>query len=298
MVQWMKVWLLVGCVAASGCLEVVAEPGDLADAGDSGVGDGGLVSPQVDAGSADAGSDAGQAALDGGGEDGGVEDAGAWDAGLVDAGVADAGPVDAGVADAGADDAGVADGGALDAGGPPCSVSEPCVASDYRYEQSPDCGTYCYYDEPHNVAVNGPGQGGNPSGFGVYAPGQLVDGLRGHPDYTVNMASAWVGWLYRDASIVFRFPIARSFSALRVGLNNHATGGVYAPSEIQIQFSDDDVTFGMPWVFRRSGGTLPMVAVGTRGDVTLPVPGATGRFIRVTLVYSSTWTMVDEVEFL
>jgi hypothetical protein len=284
-------------LALAACLEPVAEPGD------AGLDGGPIDSGVTQAGSADGGAADGGPSEDGGGIDSGLLDAGAndggeVDAGAPDAGAPDAGAPDAGALDAGALDAGASDAGAPDAGGPPCSASNPCLATDYRLEQSPDCGTYCYLDELHNVAMNGPGQGSNPAGYDAYAPGQLIDGLRGDPDYTVNMGAAWVGWLYRNASIVFRFSSGRTFSGLRVGVNNHATGGIYAPSEIHVQLSDDDQAFGAPYVFRRASGTLPMVPVGSRGDVLLSLPNPSGRFVRVTLVYSSTWTMIDEVEFL
>ena len=38
-----------------------------------------------------------------------------------------------------------------------CSVSNPCIPTGYKFEVSPDCGTYCYYDVTHNVAINGAG---------------------------------------------------------------------------------------------------------------------------------------------
>jgi hypothetical protein len=275
-----------GVVADSGVDPGVADAGEL-DAGtpDAGELDGGTP----DAGEFDAGTpDAGE--LDAGGFDAGEFDAGALDAGQFDAGTPDAGEPDAGEIDAGELDAGV-----FDAGAPMCSGSDPCVASDYRFEQAPDCGSYCYYDEAHNLALNG--SSANPAGFNLYARGQLLDGVRGNPDYTLNMGLDWVGWLYRDASVVFRFPSTRHFNVVCVGANNHSTGGINAPSEVQIQFSEDDVNWGMPYVYRRSMGNLPTIAPGTRGDWLLVTPGAEGRFIRVTLYYSASWTMVDEFEF-
>ncbi|MDP1822171.1 MAG: hypothetical protein Q8L48_02985 [Archangium sp.] len=223
------------------------------------------------------------------------------DNGPDDGGGLEAGTPDASAGDAGGHDAGVPDAGVPDAGAPRCSATNPCAAIGYKFEQSPDCGTFCYYDEPHNIAVNGAGQEQNPANFNQYALGQLVDGVRGNPDWTVNGGNgpgyAWVGWLYRDATVVFQFAETREFSAVTVGLNNHGTGAVYAPSEIGVELGDDGVTFGAPWTFRRADSTLPPVAIGTRGDVRLPVPGATGKFVRVTVVYSAAWSMVDEFGF-
>ena len=308
---------LLSCVCVSACLDPVPENFDAGvDAGqqlastDGGAMDLGLADSGVtDAGFTDAGEvDAG--VLDAGLPDASVPDAGLPDAGLPDAGVPDASVPDAGVPDAGDVDAGVADSGVPDsghlggpdagvpdAGPPPCSTLDPCVASDYRFEESPDCGTYCYYDELHNIAVNGPGQGNNPAGFSLYATGQLLDGVRGDPNYLAAMGYHWVGWLYRDAHVVFRFPTARQFNSVRIGLNNHATGGINSPSEVHVQFSDDGVTFGRAFEFRRASGTLPIITPGTRDDVLLYTPGGAGRFIRLTLIYSAAWTMIDELEF-
>ncbi len=207
-------------------------------------------------------------------------------------------------ADAGRFDAGRFDAGGFDAGPPACSASSPCLATGYKFEQPPECGVFCYYDEAHNIAVNGSGQGQNPAGFSQYALGQLVDGIRGNPDWTVNMGAGpgheWVGWLSRDANLVFQFDTVRSFAAVSLGINNHGTGAVHAPSEIFVEFGDDGVLFGTPYVFRRSDGTLPPLPMGTRCDVALPVPAAHGRFIRLTLVFSApsaAWSMVDEFAF-
>jgi hypothetical protein len=313
---------ILSCLCLSACLNVVPEERDSGQkmtstdggANDSGVVDAGIADAgefdagtpdagELDAGTPDAGEldagtppDAGDfdaGAPDAGEFDAGTPDAGEFDAGS-DAGEIDAGDFDAGELDAGDFDAGF-DAGVFDAGPPPCTGVDPCIASDYRFEQAPDCGSFCYYDEAHNLAVRG--QANDPSGFAQYARGQLLDGVRGNPDYLVNMGADWVGWLYRDANLIFRFPTARQFNVICIGVNNHGTGGINSPSEVQIQFSDDDVTFGMPYVFRRSMGTLPVIPPGTRADWLLVTPGAQGRYVRITLVYSAAWTMVDEFEF-
>ncbi len=278
----------VDCGPGISCINSVCT-----DARDSGFADAGFA----DAGFVDAGF------VDAGFVDAGFVDAGGFDAGGFDAGGFDAGGFDAGGFDAGDFDAGGFDGG-VDAGPPGCSPATPCLASGYKFEQSPQCGLFCYYDEAHNIAVNGPGQGQNPAGFSQYALGQLTDGIRGNPDWIVNTGAGpgheWVGWLSRDANIVFRFDEPRAFTTVIMGINNHGTGAVYAPSEIRVEFGDDGVLFDAPYVFRRSDGTLPLVPMGTRGDVALPVPAARGRSIRVTLVYSSpsaAWSMVDEFAF-
>ncbi|MDP2269804.1 MAG: hypothetical protein Q8K32_03665, partial [Archangium sp.] len=224
-----------------------------------------------------------------------------FDAGGFDAGGFDAGGFDAGGFDAGGFDAGGFDAGGFDAGASRCSASTPCLATGYRFELAPECGVFCYYDEAHNIAINGPGQSQNTAGYDQYASGQLLDGARGNSDWSFNSGSGpgfeWVGWLYRDAAIVFQFPTTNEFSAVRVGLNNQGNGAVYVPSEIRVQFGDDGVTFGSTYFFRRADGSLPPTPLGTRTDVRLVVPGGTGRFIRVTLMNATAWSMVDEVVF-
>ncbi len=233
--------------------------------------------------------------------DGGIGGGGGVDAGPRDSGVFDAGEFDAGGLDGGAFDGGMFDGGPVDAGAPRCTPANTCLPTGYKFEQVSNCGTFCYHDEAHNIAINGSGQGQNTTGFDQYALGQLLDGIRGNADWTVNTGAGsgfeWVGWLYRDASVIFRFGTQREFIAVTVGINNHGTGAVYAPSEIRVQLGDDGVTFGVAYTFRRSDGSLPAVPLGTRQDVSLAVPGASGRFVRITLVYSAAWTMVDEFAF-
>ena len=56
----------------------------------------------------------------------------------------------------------------------------------------------------------------------------------------------------------------RLFTTVMVGINNHGTGAVFAPTEIRVEFGDDGVLFATPYVFRRSDGTLPLVAMGIR----------------------------------
>lgn len=295
-------WSDLDCGADMTCVDSRCSP-SLAvqsDAGrvtvDAGYRDAGTVdSGAPDAAVSDAGPiDAGQ--FDAGPSDAGPSDAGSFDAGQIDAGAFDAGAFDAGQPDAGPIDAGV-DAGVFDAGPPPCSTMSPCLPTGYKFELSPECGVFCYYDEAHNLAINGPGQGQNPAGFGQYASGQLLDGVRGSPDWTVNNGFEWVGWLYREAGIVFQFATSRAFSSVRVGVNNRGNGAVIVPPEIRVQFGDDGVNFGGAYTFRSADGTLPPVPLGARLDVTLPLAGAAGRFVRFTLVNPSAWSMVDEFEF-
>ncbi|MFZ5441975.1 MAG: hypothetical protein ACOZQL_18360 [Myxococcota bacterium] len=136
------------------------------------------------------------------------------------------------------------------------------MPTGYKFELAPECGSFCYYDEAHNVAINGPGQEQNTAGFDQYASGQLLDGVRGNPDWAVNVGFEWVGWLYRDATIVFQFAALRSFSFVRLGLNNRGNGTVAAPPEIRVQFSDDGVNVRGTYTFRSADRTLPMVPLG------------------------------------
>lgn len=268
-----RVWPMVGGLVLAGCLNPVEEVECTTDV-DCGH-DMSCVASRCAPSARQ--QDAGHASVDGGSHDGGTADSGAADAAVSDAGAFDA--------------------GTFDAGPPRCSTTNPCLPTGYKFELAPECGVFCYYDEAHNLAMNGPGQGQNPAGFAQYASGQLLDGVRGNADWTVNAGFEWVGWLYRDASIVFRLATSHEFSAVSVGFNNRGSGTVSVPPEIRIQFGDDGVTFGSAFTFRSADGTLPSVPVGIRQDVVLAVAGATGRFIRVTLVNPSAWSMVDEFEF-
>lgn len=177
-----------------------------------------------------------------------------------------------------------------------CTASDPCLASAYKFEDQPECGSFCYYDEPHNLAVSG--QETNSTGFSQFGPGQLLDGVRGNADWMVNQGHEWVGWLLVDGHVVFRFTKKRDFSAVRVGLNNHGTGAAAQPSEVRLEFGDDGSTFGPARSFRLTDGSLMAVPIGERADVRLPVTGAAGQYVRCTLVHAAgSWSLLDEVTF-
>jgi hypothetical protein len=176
-----------------------------------------------------------------------------------------------------------------------------CGLTLYRFNFPTDCGAYCYHDEPHNIAINGPGQGNNTAGYNKFDGGQLTDGVKGTDDWSANLgkgnAYEWVGFVSKQAQIDFQFPKPRSLALVRLGLDNFINGGVYQPPEVRVSFSDDGVTFTTPLVFKVSDGTMPAIPGGKRGDITLKFPAVTAQYIAVRFFNGSVWTFVDEVLF-
>ncbi len=173
-----------------------------------------------------------------------------------------------------------------------------CGPAESRFNIAPHCGSYCYYDEPHNVTLSGSAT--DNSKVGTYAVGQLVDGKKGGDNWSSNLGSGnayeWVGWSSGTPEITFRFPKQRTFASVTVGLNNFISGGVYQPSAITVQSSVDGTTFSKGQTFSLADKTMATIPQGKRGDVKLQLSVPQGRYLRLTFTRVS-WTFVDEVVF-
>lgn len=182
-----------------------------------------------------------------------------------------------------------------------CEVESNCQPIAYKFTEFPNMGSYAYYDEPHNVAINGAGQGANNTGFDQYATGQLLDGARGSDNWQADLGNGpayeWVGWLAGTPAIIFEFPASRSFTTVTLGINNHDSGNVTEPTFVAVSFSDDGINFGAPLTFQQSDSTLPQIPAGQRSDVTLDLAGHAGSFVRIVFT-NPDWTFVDEVSFV
>ncbi|MBI4517044.1 MAG: hypothetical protein HY699_14645 [Deltaproteobacteria bacterium] len=186
--------------------------------------------------------------------------------------------------------------------GTPCTPGLDCDPVAYKFTEIPDTGSYNYFDEPHNVAINGVGQGLNNSGYDQYASGQLLDGEKGADAYWDDKGNGpayeWVGWLNKPAAVIFRFPTSRNFTTVTIGISNSTASipDVVEPVSVTVSFSDDGFTFGSPLLFEQSNSTLPHIPDGTRADVTLDLTGRAGRFARLDFA-NPYWTFIDEVAF-
>lgn len=172
----------------------------------------------------------------------------------------------------------------------------------YKFSNVPGCGAVCYYDEAHNIAINGPGQGAMSAGFDTYAAGQLMDGVRGADDWFSDLGLGtsfeWVAWAsLQPFSITFKFPGLRNLTVVRLGVNNRKDGSVSQPPEVQLRVSMDGTTWSKAQTFKVGDGTLKALPDGKRGDITLPLPVQTGVYLEMTFVTAGSWTFVDEIEF-
>ena len=173
-----------------------------------------------------------------------------------------------------------------------------CGPAEYIFGQAPDCGSYCYYDEPHNLAVSG-NQADN-GNVGTYSIGQLVDGLKGQNAWGDNTgkgpAYEWVGFVLGKPVLTFRLPKPTDVAKVVVGLSNSAYGGVNQPSVIGVETSLDALTWSAKTVFSLADGSLAKIASGTRGDVVLALGKVSCRYVRLTFT-RVTWVFLDEVAF-
>ena len=176
-----------------------------------------------------------------------------------------------------------------------------CGLPQYKFNIETNCGAACYYDEPHNIAINGAGGGGNNNGYDKYASGQLVDGLRGADDWFADLGKGpaweWVAWSTPAPSITVQFPKARVLALVRLGFNNKKDGTVSQPPEIQLRFGTDGVTWTPVQKFKLEDGTAPTIPDGVRGDIVLAFAAKTVKYVEIHFVTPGTWTFVDELEF-
>jgi hypothetical protein len=176
-----------------------------------------------------------------------------------------------------------------------------CGLARYKFSVVPDCGAVCYYDEAHNIAVNGAGHGNNAAGFDEFAVGQLFDGIKGNDDWNLDLgagpAQEWVAWAVPKVVISVLFPKPRYVSFLRLGLNNRSVGGVLQPPEIYLRFSLDGKNWSNAHVYKLADSTEPAIPQGRRGDIQLLIPEQKAQYVSITFATPGSWTFVDELGF-
>ena len=179
--------------------------------------------------------------------------------------------------------------------------SSVCGAPVYKFNATPECGLVCYYDETHNIAVNGQSQAANPAGFDVYAGGQLFDGKRGGDNWLLDTgagpAQEWVAWSTPQPAITVQFPKPRHVTVLHLGVNNWQGGDVFQPPEIYLRSSVDGKVWSNALVFTVADATEPAIPAGKRGDVKLTFAEREAQFFAITFVSPGSWTFVDELDF-
>lgn len=174
--------------------------------------------------------------------------------------------------------------------------AEICGLGTYAFNLAPDCGAWCYADEDHNLATTG--SVADVSGFATFAPGQLVDGLRGADHWATDNgygpAHEWVGWIEGEPQITLRMPEVRTVQRVILGMSNTVEGGVTQPSVVRVLTSLNGNQWSAPAVFSLGDGTLPAIPAGKRGDVELPLQTQQARYIRVVLTRTG-WALLDEM---
>jgi discoidin domain receptor family member 2 len=131
----------------------------------------------------------------------------------------------------------------------------------------------------------------------------------------------WVGWTNDSASLIvvqslsgslsapavemsFRFDGLRNFTSVTLHCNNMYSRDVRVFRSAHPAVSRDGITFTPvePYVTApvtepsgggRSGATSPEAV----RDVTVPLHGAIGRYVRLKLEFNARWMLISEVEF-
>ena len=176
-----------------------------------------------------------------------------------------------------------------------------CGLTRYKFSVAPGCANICYYDEAHDIAVNGKGHANDSGGFDEFAVGQLFDGVKGGDDWAMDLgagpAQEWVAWAIPKVVITVVFPKPRYVSFLRLGLNNRDVGGVLQPPEIYLRVSMDGQNWSNAHVYKLADATEPAIAQGRRGDIQLLLPEQMAQYVSVTFATPGSWTFVDELGF-
>ena len=177
-----------------------------------------------------------------------------------------------------------------------------CGPTVYKYSAPPEkSDAASYYDEAHNIAVNGPGQAANNTKTDTYATGQLLDGVKGADDWLTDlgngMAFEWVAWTAKTQSVTVQFAKPRNLALVRVGMNNANAGTVLQPPKILVRTSSDGVKWSTLLTFATDDGTQPLIPDGHRGDVELALPVQTVRYVEIRFETTGSWTFIDELEF-
>ena len=176
-----------------------------------------------------------------------------------------------------------------------------CGPPSYGFSEAPQCGGSCYYDEAHNVAALGALSIEDPSGYSLWASGQLVDGIRGVDEWGANLGNGsayeWVGWASAAPVITVKFAVPRKLGLVRLGLSNEQVGSVAQPPQVSLRLSMDGQTWAQPHSFSLAAATMPVIAVGKRADIALKIPLQVARFVEIAFATPGSWTFVDELEF-
>jgi hypothetical protein len=179
----------------------------------------------------------------------------------------------------------------------------------YDFSAIPQCGSFCYFDEPHNINLNGPSvpiscvqpapiNSCNNNGYNQNAMGQLVDGIKGVDNWTTDLGNGsayeWVGWSGQNVTLTFQFAAVRGFSTITIGMDNFDPGDVTQPAEIDIAFSNNGSTYTPVQKFVKGAG-MPQIASGLRADIPFSVSGS-GAYVQITAITAG-WTFLDEITF-
>ncbi|MCB9737846.1 MAG: discoidin domain-containing protein [Deltaproteobacteria bacterium] len=166
----------------------------------------------------------------------------------------------------------------------------------YAFAPKTGCGAWCYYDEAHNLASTASET--DDSGIDRYAAGQLVDGRRGvdawDEDLGFGPGYEWVGWIDGKPEVRIDLGQRRSVRRVRVGMSNHAEGGVTQASVIRVATSLDGQAWSAETIFARGDGSLASITPGKRADVSLGLQSRDARYVRLTFVRTG-WLMLDEI---
>lgn len=166
----------------------------------------------------------------------------------------------------------------------------------YTFDQSTDCGTYCYRDA------------GTLTPFFTAEPstpyGELTDGVTGYAGWEVDGAAPWVGWTDSVVNIDFTFDGEFHFSSVKVGSTQDNLNDVVLPNLRVFAFED-----GSGWVLKGAKSTTPSEANSTpntfsmASHVFLTVGGLDFNASRVRLEVSNQgvgyggFSFLDEVSF-
>jgi len=158
------------------------------------------------------------------------------------------------------------------------SSVQASTGPSYTFDQSPACGSWCYYDLNFT---------------------KLTDGVLGTAGWAANQGAEWVGWESVPAvNITFQFSGAQTFSSVSVGSTQDNLGDVALPSFQLWAFQ------GSSWVQVGNISNPPSSANDNWEYSSAPHPmytfsglNVTTDKLRVTATANGPWIFMDEVTF-
>ncbi|CAL4166812.1 unnamed protein product, partial [Meganyctiphanes norvegica] len=131
--------------------------------------------------------------------------------------------------------------------------------------------------------------------------GQLTDGIAGEANFRSDIGHGkgyeWVGWrdeTQKPVEILFEFDTVRNFTAIHIFCNNMYSKDVQVFSRAVVLLSVGGHWYnGQPVPYQY----MPDVVTEYARNVTIPIGGRIGKYVKLQMYFANRWIMVSEIFF-